>query len=323
MENIKVGYYSKPFDSSFKEVDLSVVLKCFGNGHFKAVVDPARQLYADKFYEEYTLYKNKLPAVTFSGTFRPKRTAANIEQYSSLIILDIDKVGENLLSYKKLLGEDPYVIAVWLSPSGDGLKFIIASNFSYDKHKMIYQAGIQYFQNQYGMNIDKSGSDVSRLCFVSSDSDIRINKDYKFSDQYSLEEKPLNLYKPVTSEKKEEYTILKRDISNEAISKLTFRKIYHYLNKRGISITNSYEDWVRVAFAISNTFSYSLGYDYFMDLCRLDGSDHDELASIHLINSCYAKGVTKSSFSTILFLCKQKGYDVEFNKRVNKRKKPI
>ena len=320
MENIKVGYYSKPFDSSYKEVSLNTVLKKFGNGHFQRIVDPARQLYRDNQYEEYTLYKNKLPAITFSGLFTPKRTIANIYQYSSLVILDIDKAGDNLSVFKNHLSTDPYVIAVWLSPSGDGLKFIIASDSSKEKYKDVYSAAVQYFRIKYDMDIDKSGSDISRLCFVSFDSDIRINPHYVLFNNYKKEEDQVVESVPNTVVKKE-YAFINRDLSNEALSKLTFKKIFHYLNKRNTSITDNYENWVRVAFAIRNTFSYGVGYEYFMDLCRLDGAHHDEGASQHLINSCYTKEATQSSFATIIYLCTQKGFDVDFNKKMNVKKK--
>jgi hypothetical protein len=319
MENIKVGYYSKPFDSGYKEVSLNAILKSFGNGHFQSVVDPARQLYRDNKYEEYTLYKNKLPAITFSGLFNPKRTMANIYQYSSLVILDIDKAGDNLSVFKNQLSADPYVIAVWLSPSGDGLKFIVASDASKEKHKDVYTAAAQYFRAKYDMDIDRSGSDVSRLCFVSFDPDIRINSQYVLFNDYCIEEDKKSEIGQKT--KKKEYLNINSGISNEALSKQTFKKIFHYLSKRNISITDTYENWVRVAFAIRNTFSYSLGYEYFLELCRLDGGNHDESASEYLINSCYNKGTTQSSFATIIYLCTQKGFDVDFNKKMNGKKK--
>lgn len=321
MKDFKVGYYSKPFNHEFRTVDLDAMLKSFREGDFKPLIEKARKLYSNNEFERYTLLKNTLPAVTFSGTFSPSRTAGNLATYSSLIVLDVDKAGADLNRIKELLSKDQYILAVWLSPSGDGLKFLIMIENHEDQHKTAYKAATIYYKEKYEISVDTSGSDVSRLCFVSYDPDIKVNVNYKVFDQLHLVaekvEKIINNEKNLYSRTP---SLLKEKLPNDELSKLTYKKIYHFLNKRGLSITESYESWVRVAFALSNSFNPHLGTQYFLELCRLDGANHDENQCEKLIHSCYQKGSSQSSFATLLYLAKEKGFDIHYDKKMNVKK---
>ncbi|WP_342328064.1 BT4734/BF3469 family protein [Pedobacter sp. FW305-3-2-15-E-R2A2] len=322
IRQLKVGYYAQPFGTDFKEYSLEAILNSFGGDFFKSKLDEARALYSAREFEKYTLFKETLPAVTFSGTFFPSRSILNLKSYSSLIIMDIDKVGANLDYIKDILSNDPYVLAVWLSPSADGFKYLIVNNQSKDDHKSVYAAAVHYYRTKYNIEVDTSGSDIPRLCFVSHDPNIKINYDCVPFDQIYLSD--------VIKEVKSKYKaikvlppILKANIKNDELSKATYKRIYHYLKKRKMSITDNHNNWIRVAYALSNTFNHSLGRQYFLDLCRLDGMKHDEELSEKLINNCYLRGLSQSSFATILFLAKQRGFDVEFNKKnKNMKTKP-
>ncbi|SKB27088.1 BT4734/BF3469 family protein [Daejeonella lutea] len=321
IKDFKVGYYPKPFKHEFKTIDLEAMLKSFRGDFFKPQIEKARQLYLDQEFEKYTLLKNTLPAVTFSGTFSPTRTAGNLITYSSLIILDVDKAGEDLNSIKELLSKDQYILAVWLSPSGDGLKSLIVSENAEDQHKKAYRAATIYYKENYNITIDTSGSDVSRLCFISYDPNIKVNVDYKTFNQLHLVDEKVEILNKVKKVFSRYPLLLKDSLPNDELSKLTYKKMYHFLSKRGLSITESYENWVRVAFALSNTFNLRLGSQYFLELCRLDGVNHDEYQSEKLIHSCYQKGTSQSSFATLLYLAKEKGFDIHFNKKMNVKKK--
>ena len=42
------------------------------------------------------------------------------------------------------------------------------------------------------------------------------------------------------------------------------------MTKRNLSITNSYEEWYRIALAIANTFTYEIGEKYFLKISKID-----------------------------------------------------
>src|SRR5690606_981166 len=105
----------------------------------------------------------------------PNKSIGNIEAYCDLIVMDLDKEGDNLLRYISVLKADQYIYAAWISPSGDGIKFLIHTSCGVEAHKEVYLAAVEYYKNTYDIPIDTSGSDVSRLCYVSFDPNLYTN----------------------------------------------------------------------------------------------------------------------------------------------------
>jgi hypothetical protein len=87
--------------------------------------------------------KKQLPAVMWSGTFI-KRDNASLVKHSGLLCADLDSVGERLSETRERLVTSPHLFALFLSPSGDGLKGVFrvpadaskhaASFFTVEKH---------------------------------------------------------------------------------------------------------------------------------------------------------------------------------------------
>ncbi|HEY4785688.1 MAG TPA: VapE domain-containing protein, partial [Bacteroidales bacterium] len=61
------------------------------------------------------------------------------------------------------------------SPSGKGLKILVKVNSGKETHKTAFLQLQSYFEKLLNVEIDKSGKDVTRLCFVSFDPDIYIS----------------------------------------------------------------------------------------------------------------------------------------------------
>lgn len=121
--------------------------------------------------------KNLLPAFTASGVF----TQRNIKGFlaaSGLMVLDFDKFKdpEALEAQRRKLISDPIVRAVFISPSGKGLKAIV--NIPIVKtdaeYKKIFEALASRYNSKY---FDESTSDISRLCFFAYDPEIYVNND--------------------------------------------------------------------------------------------------------------------------------------------------
>lgn len=116
--------------------------------------------------------------VTFSGVFS-KRGDAYLRKPSGLLTLDFDHVSY-LRELKETLLHDQSLDTVLLfySPSGNGLKWIIPV----DLNKCTYQewfAGVSgYLKQKYQLEVDKSGKDISRACFLPHDPEVYINPKY-------------------------------------------------------------------------------------------------------------------------------------------------
>lgn len=136
--------------------------------------------------------KRQLPAFTPSGVFGKGHRKEHLQEYNPLIVLDIDKVGsEKATELKKKAAGLATTYAAFISPSGDGLKILIQTDNEATEHSSAYQQVADYYALSLAVDIDLSGKDISRLCFVSYDPEIFINdKVVVFSQKSSITEAP-------------------------------------------------------------------------------------------------------------------------------------
>jgi hypothetical protein len=116
--------------------------------------------------------------VTFSGIFSKRNDTALIK-HSGLITLDFDHVS-NIQELREILLKDKYFETelLFVSPSGDGLKWIISIDLKGCNHQDWFQAIAAYLKATYQLEVDKSGKDISRACFLPLDPKVYINPNY-------------------------------------------------------------------------------------------------------------------------------------------------
>lgn len=116
--------------------------------------------------------------VTFSGVFKKRKNSA-LDSYSGLLVFDFDHVAD-LDDLKAKLLRDNYFITVlmFISPSGHGLKWVIPANPALISHDLAFKSVSLYMKKRYGQEVDQSGKDISRACFLCHDPDVYINPDY-------------------------------------------------------------------------------------------------------------------------------------------------
>lgn len=137
---------------------------------YKEQVQQLRNLLAEGKQIEADQFKKKLPAFTASGTFDKGRKAELLQIYSHFIILDIDDLSpDKLQPVFQQAANLPTTFCCFRSPSGNGLKIIVQVTSEADKHEQAFKQVAYYYQEQLQVVIDRSGKDVSRLCFFSSD----------------------------------------------------------------------------------------------------------------------------------------------------------
>lgn len=116
--------------------------------------------------------------VCFSGVFKKRNNKALIK-HSGLLTIDFDHIS-NIDSLKKTLLQDQYFETelLFVSPSGDGLKWIIPMDIKITKHQNFFKAVSSYIQQTYQLEVDQSGKDISRACFIPHDTAVYINPKY-------------------------------------------------------------------------------------------------------------------------------------------------
>jgi hypothetical protein len=167
----KVNYFKnlKSVIPDERPHDVEYYLERIQSGkHQKIIKNLRAEINPDKKKE----LKNSLPGVTFCGTFNVRKKDA-LKQGSGLAILDFDKL-EDVFGLKETLKSNNLIMAVWISPSGNGLKALVKIPVieNDNEYKHIFKQLKELFPL-----IDVSGSDISRLCFESYDPDIYINLD--------------------------------------------------------------------------------------------------------------------------------------------------
>ena len=166
------GPYSPPSGKGLWQT----VLKIIKSDKYKKLIEYGRTI---KEADKYRKFKTTLPAITFSGTFKPKRKNEYLDLPTGFIIPDIDHIKKNIDIIFDLLKQDSNIWFVFHSPSGEGLKAgIRAQNITNDiDHKKFYFAVEYYFQDVYGIKIDPACKDIARLTFMSWDEKAWVNPD--------------------------------------------------------------------------------------------------------------------------------------------------
>lgn len=328
--NTNVSFYVNRYSSQPISVTVEEVLNRIASNYYEEQIKRIRFFKQKEKFEEANRIKNNLNAVTFCGNFEADRKASLCKFYNNILVIDIDKLSDEQMNetYKNLL-EDSHVAAFWKSPSGNGWKGLIPINYInshdievniIDKHYYAFTQIEDYFRNEYNILLDKSGKDISRLCYMSWSPELVIKeKSPKFEVdlsglQIKKKKEVRNLQTKVSLHKQpttvnwnwlnhKEYRFV--DVAD---NRFTIERIFKYLSKRHLSITETYENWVQVAFAVASSFHPTYGRKIFIRLCELDGVRHDEPASEKLLYDAYVKNENKVNFNTIIFLAKQKGY---------------
>ena len=167
----------KNFNEVTENKDILKILDDIKNGVYKPAITYLRKSLADNKIEAAERAKKSLPAFTPSATFKGGRKMEFLTNYNALVVLDIDKITPNKLSEsKEKLKENPFVFAFFTSPSGNGLKIFVNVDSGKDEHKETFLKLQRYFEDILSLEIDKSGKDITRLCFFSYDPELFVNE---------------------------------------------------------------------------------------------------------------------------------------------------
>lgn len=320
--NKTVSFQKDTWSAFSKEMTIDAVLKEIHSNKYKVQVQNLRSLLKTNKKEEYNSHKRTLPAVTFCGIFDGERKKSKIKKYNSVIVLDVDKLGEKLLDkVKECFHNDPFVFSFWESPSKEGVKGLVSITYNFElnydnldrAHKGAYIRLTNYFKEKYNIELDNSGSDITRLCFLTHDPQITTKDTIS---PFNITEKdilPTDDSKKTSikvelkfgSNRDAKYNPSKRNAPSD---RYTIAAIIRFLEKKKLSITFSYEEWYKVAMAIANTFTYDIGEKYFLKISSFDKDKFDEVECKNFLTNCYETRSGGIKFNTIVYFANEKGY---------------
>jgi len=173
--------YISLFKNFTKEIGsrtLSEIIDGIRGDHYKESISKIRELVDLGDQEKVDRLKKRLVAFTVSGLFEGGRKMDYLKTYNPFVILDIDKLDPEVLPYLVLkINAIEFTRAAFISPSGRGLKIIVEVNSKMEMHGIAYRQVMGFYEEVLAVEIDKSGKDVTRLCFMSHDPEVYFNEE--------------------------------------------------------------------------------------------------------------------------------------------------
>ncbi len=265
----------KNFNEVVEHKSLPVILEEIRTGKYKHAIVYLRKSLAEKKVEAYNKAKKSLPAFTPSGKFVGGRKLEFLAEYSNCIILDIDKLSAaDLQNASHLANQSKFTFASFISPSGNGLKILVKINSDKANHKEVFLLVQAHYERILKLEIDKSGKDVTRLCFYSWDENLYLNENAstfvttidnqsESSRAQSRDEMPLTETQPEPKTQKNKPVEDKYAIYNHCI-KFTEKKVQFVEGSRNVFVYQLACNLNRKGVSLQEALGYILtdfGYD--------------------------------------------------------------
>jgi hypothetical protein len=172
----KVSVYQN-FAAKLESRSFMEIFQAIKSGTYEADINSIRYAIHKGDNPRADKIKNGLLAFTASGTFGASRTKANITTYSQIIGLDFDHIPVCEISQVvTMVNECEYTFASFISPSGEGIKVFIKIDSNAEQHTIAYNQVANFYKNSTGFDFDSKCKDITRLCFVSYDTNLYLNE---------------------------------------------------------------------------------------------------------------------------------------------------
>lgn len=167
----------KNFGNKLGDININGILNDIKSGKYESEINSIRYALHKGDEKKADELKSGLIGFTASGTYGINRTKANISTYSQIVCLDFDHIPvTELKTLIRKINDCEYTFASFISPSGEGLKIFIKVNSNAEQHTVAYNQIANFYKVLSGYDFDAKCKDITRLCFVSYDSNTFINE---------------------------------------------------------------------------------------------------------------------------------------------------
>lgn len=175
--------------------EVNEVLDRIKRGINKGLIDQIRN---EPNKDKRNTLKKSLLWICFSGKFKTRHND-DLLKHSGLICLDFDNFPniQTIATWKGKIKSDKFTYAIFVSPSGNGLKVLvkIPECKDNDEHNLRFDALTEYWK--HCIYFDKNVKGVSRVCYESYDNNLFINE---YSETFlEIAEKKEELLQDITS----------------------------------------------------------------------------------------------------------------------------
>lgn len=236
---------------------------------------------------------------TFSGVFS-KREAKSLIAHSGLLCLDFDHI-EKPEELKEELVSDPHFVSrlAFISPSGQGLKWIIDVPLKGITHGEYFAAVTNYLKQNHEIDTDPSGKDIPRSCFLPHDPDVYIDAD--------MTHQAVQPFIPTEWQGTE--------LSEEGSIAEDIDSIVRQIVSSGKDITIDYPTWCSIGFALCDALGEN-GRNYFHEVSRFyPGYKWEECEAQY--DKCLAGKGSGITANTFFFLAEKAGFKAKRKQRTS------
>ncbi len=167
----------KNFKTKLEDNSIFNILQDIKNGKYESEINSIRYAMQSGKEKQADELKSELLAFTTSGTFDKQRKTEFLKTYSKIINLDFDHIPiEELNNLVAKINDCEFTLASFISPRGEGIKVFIKINSNAEKHAIAYNQVANFYKRLTGFDFDPKCKDITRLCFVSYDSNTFINE---------------------------------------------------------------------------------------------------------------------------------------------------
>jgi hypothetical protein len=261
--------------------------------------------------EERSRIKNGLPAVLVTGLYENR---TQMIEASGLMVIDIDrdaqKKGWDLhgtMDAMKSYGK--YFRIVSLSPSGNdygGIKIIVEHMHPPEQHKQVFNLIAREIEQTFDVIVDKSGSDITRLMYLTHDVNAWMYEGYPFQTKNTMAYRNEALINGIDEETVSKFETKKKEQSKG--NRITLDFICNAVKQYEIDITNQYEDWLRIGFALAFEFGEH-GRDAFHCLSK-QYHKYDESECDAKYDEALKNHSGRVAFGSLIHIAKTHGIDV-------------
>ena len=172
VSSLTAPYFQGPISNTDPTVEATIPELIAGiretTGDLKSRILYIRDRYADEDLFACEESKKQLGCIVFSGRFSRRHHTACTD-YNGVVIADIDHIEDAAAGAERLRGQ-PHILFTFISPKGNGLKVGVLTNATrVEQHKAAWATVRNHIGSIYNLELDASGSDVCRACFVSYD----------------------------------------------------------------------------------------------------------------------------------------------------------
>ena len=293
------SFYKNLYNAKASEtvININELIEIIKFGYLKNEIEKLRAARNKEVYNKMKV--SALPAVTLSGLFS-ERNSKGLQKHSGLMQIDLDDIKD----YKSVLTNirlDSYTYVAFQSPGGKGIKVIVKINPDVSTHLEQFYALEEYYKKEFNVPIDPSCKDVARCLLLSYDPDIFCNP---FSDVFE------ECF--ISEQKKVKYVTNDSSKINIYLSNKEnpLKELTEAIEKERIDITNTYENWIKVGYAISESMGGN-GREYFHRISQFH-PEYKQEATDKLYNNLSIRNNGSITMGTLFFLAKERGIFVNF-----------